>query len=79
VGADFATASPRIGRHWGLVAAGLGVVVWLLVDPRTPDLAGQVYRANLFGEAGWIVWDGRWYAGHEIPGYSLLFPPLASP
>jgi hypothetical protein len=56
----------------------LGVAVWLSVDPRTPDLAGQVYRTNLFGEAGWIVWDGRWYAGHAIPGYSLVFPPLAS-
>jgi hypothetical protein len=64
--------------RWGLLAGVLGVVVWLLVDPRTPDLAGQMYRANLFGEAGWIVWDGRWYAGHDIPGYSLLFGPLGS-
>jgi hypothetical protein len=63
---------------WGLLAAVLGVVVWLIVDPRTPDLAGQVYRANLFGEVGWAVWDGRWYGGHDLPGYSLVFPPLAA-
>ncbi len=82
MGAGTATASPRVavrvGDHWGLLAAAAGVAVWLLADPRTPDLAGQVYRANLFGEAGWIVWDSRWYAGHAIPGYSLLFGPLGA-
>jgi hypothetical protein len=63
---------------WGLLAAAAGVAVWLVVDPRTPDLAGQVYRADLFAEVGWTVWDGRWYGGHAIPGYSLVFPPLAA-
>jgi hypothetical protein len=24
------------------------------------------------------VWDEHWYAGHHLPGYSLLFPPLGS-
>jgi hypothetical protein len=61
-----------------LAFAGLGVAVWLLVDPRTPDLAAQVYRANLFREVGPLVWDSRWYGGHDIPGYSLLFGPLAA-
>jgi hypothetical protein len=68
-----------------LLASGLAVVlalalvlVWLLVDPRTPDLAAQVYRAGLFERAGFAVWDEHWYAGHALPGYSLLFPPLAA-
>jgi hypothetical protein len=74
---------PRRGRMrrrapWGLLAAAAGVAVWLVADPRTPDLAGQVYRANLFAQVGWSVWDGRWYAGHDVPGYSLVFPPLAA-
>jgi hypothetical protein len=60
----------------GLVAAL--VLAWLLVDPRTPDLAAQVYRAGLFERAGFAVWDEHWYAGHALPGYSLLFPPLAA-
>ena len=68
----------RAGLPYGLLAAVLGVAVWLAVDPRTPDLAAQVYRANLFAEVGWTVWDGRWYGGHDIPGYSLVFPPLAA-
>ena len=57
------------------LAAGL-VVAWLIVDPRTPDLAAQVYRVGLFRQVGFAVWDGNWYAGHHLPGYSLLFPPL---
>jgi len=59
------------------MAAAL-VAVWLLADPRTPDLAAQVYRAGLFGQNGFAVWDEHWYAGHALPSYSLLFPPLAS-
>jgi hypothetical protein len=57
---------------------GLLIAVWLLVDPRTPDLAAQVYRVNLFRTQGFLLWDENWYAGHYIPGYSLLYPPLAS-
>jgi hypothetical protein len=77
------TSTPKVlstaaRAPWGLLTAAVGVAVWLLVDPRTPDLAGQVYRANLFREAGFVVWDGRWYGGHDMPGYSLLFPPLGA-
>ena len=57
------------------VAAAL-VLAWLIADPRTPDLAAQVYRVGLFHQLGFAVWDGNWYAGHHLPGYSLLFPPL---
>ena len=63
-------------RATGLAAAL--VLLWLLVDPRTPDLAAQVYRTGLFERAGFAIWDEHWYAGHALPGYSLLFPPLAA-
>jgi hypothetical protein len=49
-----------------------------VVNPRTPDLAAQVYRVGLFHQLGFAVWDEHWYAGHSLPGYSLLYPPLAS-
>jgi hypothetical protein len=68
----------RVRAPWGALTAAVGVAVWLLVYPHTPDLAAQVYRAALFREAGFLVWDSRWYGGHLIPGYSLLFPPLAA-
>jgi hypothetical protein len=59
------------------LATGL-LAGWLIVDPRTPDLAAAVYRLGLFRQLGFAVWDEHWYAGHHLPGYSLLFPPLAS-
>ncbi len=59
------------------MAAAL-LVVWLWVDPRTPDLAAQVYRVGLFQQQGFAIWDLHWYGGHALPGYSLLFPPLAA-
>lgn len=53
-------------------------MAWLAVNPRTPDLAAQAYRVALFSQQGFAVWDSHWYAGHALPGYSLLYPPLAS-
>jgi hypothetical protein len=68
----------RLG--WSLAAplAVVLLVAWLIADPRTPDLAAQVYRVDLFGRLGFAVWDSHWYAGHHLPGYSLLLPPLGS-
>ncbi len=48
--------------------------VWLLLAPRSPDLAAQAYRASLFESSGLTVWDNNWYGGHHLPGYSLVFP-----
>jgi hypothetical protein len=82
------TVDLRTARRWaapgarppvGLLAFVAGLIaLWLVVDPRTPDLAAQVYRVALFHQLGWAVWDTHWYAGHSLPGYSLLYPPLAS-
>jgi hypothetical protein len=68
---------PALAR-WGLLVAGVGVALWVLLQPRTPDLAAQVYRVDLFRQVGFSVWDERWYGGHDLPGYSLTFPPLAA-
>jgi hypothetical protein len=65
-------------RFLATAAAAALALLWLLLDPRTPDLAAQVYRVGLFEHGGFAVWDEHWYAGHALPGYSLLFPPLAS-
>jgi hypothetical protein len=60
-----------------LFAAGLALVYYVC-DPRTADLAAQIYRADLFRDQGFALWDTSWYSGHSIPGYSTLFPPLAA-
>jgi hypothetical protein len=53
------------------------VGAWLVLAPRSPDLAAQTYRATLFESSGFAVWDDNWYGGHHLPGYSLVFPWLA--
>ncbi len=68
----------HVARLRALPLAAALLALWLIIDPRTPDLAAQVYRVGLFDHLGFAVWDEHWYAGHHLPGYSLLVPPLAS-
>jgi hypothetical protein len=63
--------SPAVAVACVLVGA------WLVLAPRSPDLAAQTYRATLFDHFGFTLWDDNWYAGHHLPGYSLVFPWLA--
>lgn len=71
-------AAPAARPPIGLLAFTAALIaVWLVAAPRTPDLAAQVYRVGLFHQLGLAVWDEHWYAGHSLPGYSLLYPPLA--
>jgi hypothetical protein len=59
------------------VAMTLGTA-WMILAPRTADLAAQVYRVGLFDREGFALWDNAWFGGHHLPGYSVLFPPLGS-
>jgi hypothetical protein len=61
-----------------LACAGALALLWLILAPRTADLAAQVYRANLFSREGFALWDNGWFGGHHVPGYSLVFPALAA-
>ena len=40
-------------------------------------MAAHTFRAELFGQEGFTIWNGLWYGGHHTPAYSVLFPPLA--
>jgi hypothetical protein len=60
-----------------LLAAVVVAAVWLAVHPHTVDMAAHTFRAELFGEEGFTIWNGLWYGGHHTPAYSVLFPPLA--
>jgi hypothetical protein len=60
-----------------VVAAAAIAVVYLIVQPRTVDLAAHVFRAELFEREGFTIWNGSWYGGHHALAYSVLFPPLA--
>lgn len=69
------SADPR--RFAPTALAAVLAAVYLIWQPASVDLAAAEYRAWLFGEQGFAVWNGNWYGGHHLPGYSVLFPPLA--
>jgi len=60
-----------------VIAAALAGGLYLILAPKTGDLAAHVFRSELFGRYGLTVWNGDWYGGHHTPAYSVLFPPLA--
>lgn len=51
-------------------------MIYIIVKPRSPDLAAHIFRAELFGREGFTIWNGQWYGGHHTPAYSVLSPPL---
>jgi hypothetical protein len=53
-------------------------LLMLLWSPPVGDLAAQVFRTELFENAGLAIWNGSWYGGHYTLTYSVLFPPLAA-
>ena len=59
-------------------AAGVIALAYVLIAPRSQDVAAHLLRAKLFATQGFGIWNNWWYAGHNIPGYSVLFPPLAA-
>ena len=73
---------PRIGLGaiarrapaWTITAA-LGLV-YVLAAPASADLAAAGYRSDLFGRAGFTLWDNGWYGGHHLLAYSVLAPAL---
>ncbi|MFL6050856.1 MAG: hypothetical protein ACJ738_13890, partial [Gaiellales bacterium] len=60
-----------------VLLAILVAALWVAVRPHTVDMAAHTFRAKLFGEEGFTIWNGQWYGGHHTPAYSVLFPPLA--
>jgi hypothetical protein len=56
-------------------ALALLMVIW---SPPVGDLAAQVFRTELFEQAGLAIWNGSWYGGHYTLTYSVLFPPLGA-
>ena len=66
----------RDAPAWSLAAVLAGL--YLLLEPPAADLAAQIYRVELFEREGYALWDNGWYAGHHLPAYSLVFPPLGA-
>ncbi|MGZ4169433.1 MAG: hypothetical protein ACXVFO_20780, partial [Solirubrobacteraceae bacterium] len=61
-----------------LVTAALLAAAYVIVSPPTQDLAAHLFRADLFAQQGFGLWNDYWYAGHHLPGYSVLFPAVSA-
>ncbi len=69
-------ADPR--RLIPTAVAAVLAIVYVIVSPPSLDLAAHLLRARLFSAEGFGLWSNWWYAGHHVPGYSVLFPPVAA-
>src|SRR3984957_2790343 len=63
---DLRTGRVRVAPL-GLAAALALLAAWLLVAPRTPDLAAAAYRVDLFKHVGLGIYDEHWYGGGRPP------------
>src|SRR5687767_6320659 len=69
------TAPPR----WAApLAAAVACGAFALWNPPVRDLAAHTFRAELFEDTGFALWNNSWYGGHYLLSYSVLFPPLAA-
>jgi hypothetical protein len=76
--------SPQLhARRWlrwaapTLVAAILAVA-YLIIAPSSVDLAAHLFRAQMFRQQGFAVWNNYWYSGNAVLGYSVLFGAVSA-
>ncbi len=60
-----------------LVAATFAAA-YVIISPPSLDLAAHLFRAQLFRVEGFGIWNNWWYSGHDIVGYSVLFPAVSA-
>jgi hypothetical protein len=72
-------SKPLLPEWLPAVALSSALAALMLIwSPPVGDLAAQVFRTELFEQAGLAIWNGSWYGGHYTLTYSFLFPPLAA-
>jgi hypothetical protein len=60
-----------------LVAAALAAT-YVVLSPTSVDLAAHLFRARMFSEHGFQIWNNLWYSGNAVLSYSVLFPPVSA-
>jgi hypothetical protein len=58
--------------------AGAIAIAYLLWGAQSQDLAAATFRADLFSDHGFVIWNNAWYSGHYVISYSVLYPPLGA-
>ena len=66
--------------HWALptIVAATMAGVYLVLAPSSVDLAAHLFRAEMFRQQGFAVWNNYWYGGNAVLGYSVLFPAVSA-
>jgi len=60
------------------LVAAVFAAAYVIVSPPSLDLAAHLFRAQLFRDEGFGVWNNYWYSGHHIVSYSALFPAVSA-
>ena len=51
-----------------VIATAVAAAVYVITTPATADIAAHTYRAWLWDELGFAVWNAQWYGGHHMAG-----------
>jgi len=62
-----------------VAAAGVLTILAITLGWRGSDLPAQIYRAELFRQDGFVLWNSQWFGGHAVLGYSVLAPAISAP
>ena len=68
----------RVKRLAPALVAAAVAISYVVISPPSLDLASHLFRAQLFREEGFGLWNNFWYSGHHIVGYSVLFPAVSA-
>jgi hypothetical protein len=68
----------RLLRLAPTLVAAVFAAAYVIVSPPSLDLAAHLFRAQLFRQEGFGLWNNLWYSGHNIIGYSVLFPAISA-
>ena len=59
-------------------AGGLTILA-IALGWRGSDLPAQIFRAELFRQDGFVLWNSQWFGGHALLGYSVIAPAISAP
>jgi hypothetical protein len=75
---ELTTGRERLLRLAPTLVAAVFAASYVIIAPPSLDLAAHLFRAQLFRQEGFGLWNNLWYSGHNIVGYSVLFPAISS-
>jgi hypothetical protein len=75
---DRGGARERLVRLGPTLVAAAFAATYVIIAPASLDLADHLFRAQLFRDEGFGLWNNLWYSGHHIVGYSVLFPAVSA-